>query len=576
MGARFDDDKGYHSGSAYIFKRDPNTDTWSEQAKLFASDGTAGDVFGNSIFISGDYAIVGATQDDDNGTDSGSAYIFKRDETSWTEQAKLTASDGAAHDYFGFVSISGDYVVVGAYQTYPKGGPGSAYIFKRSGTSWTEQVKLTASDGAPGDLFGARVSISGDYVIVGAIYDDDNGTDSGSAYVFANVCNISPEADAGTDQAVHVETVVTLDGSGSSDPDGDYPLNYYWQITSKPEGSIAELSDPGVVNPSFLPDMLGDYIIELVVTDSLGAESTADQVLVSTYNTSPVPDPGQDQAVIELGSVVQLDGTQSWDDDGDEIGYFWTITQKPGGSSAALDDPCSPMPTFVADVHGDYVINLVVTDSLGAESEPQTVTISFENIKPVADAGGNQAVVVGDIVLLDGSGSHDGNGDPLSFSWSFVSVPEGSLAEIADPAAVQTSFEVNEPGAYVVSLVVNDGFVDSDADNATVMAITCEDAAAMTLLETVETTNELDPNSLKNENLTHALTNKINAALAMIDEGYYEDALDKLENDILHKTNGCAETGEPDRNDWIETCEEQSQVYPLVMEAIELLERLIQ
>ena len=180
------------------------------------------------------------------------------------------------------------------------------------------------------------------------------------------------------------------------------------------------------------------------------------------------------------------------------------------------------------------------------------------------------------MLLLDGSGSRDVNGDPLSYSWSFVSVPEGSLAEIADPAAVQTSFVVDEPGAYVVSLVVNDGFVDSDADNATVMAISCEDAAAMTLVETVDTVNEIDPNSLKNENLSNVLTNKINAALAMIDEGYYEDALDKLENDILQKTNGCAETGEPDRNDWVETCEEQSQVYPLVIEAIELLERLIQ
>jgi hypothetical protein len=400
----------------------------------------------------------------------------------------------------------------------------------------------------------------------------DGGVDMG-AYELQNT---PPLADAGIDQAVHPGTVTTLDGSASSDPDGDYPLTYLWQIVSKPEGSIAQLSSPNSVSPSFIPDILGDYTIELVVTDSCGVVSTANYVLVSTYNTPPVPDPGPDQAVIEQGSTVQLDGTQSWDDDGDEITYSWAITQKPEGSLAELDDPCSPTPTFIADVYGDYIISLIATDSFGAQSEAQSTTVSFENIKPVADAGGNQAVVVGDTVILDGNSSDDGNGDPLTYSWSFVSVPEGSLAEILDPTSVQTSFVIDEAGTYIASLVVNDGFVDSDPANATIVAITCQEGAAVTLLETVETTNQLDPNSLKNETLTNALTNKINAALVMIDEGFYEDALDKLENDILQKTNGCADTGQPDRNDWIKTCDEQSQVYPLVMDAIELLYRLLQ
>ena len=156
-----------------------------------------------------------------------------------------------------------------------------------------------------------------------------------------------------------------------------------------------------------------------------------------------------------------------------------------------------------------------------------------------------------------------------------MSKPSESLAELSDANVVNPSFIVDEPGVYVVSLVVSDSFVNSDAANVTVMAITCQEAAAITLVETVETVNLLDPNSLKNENLSNALTNKINAALAMIDEGLYQDALDKLVNDILQKTNGCADTGQPDKNDWIITCEEQGLVYPLVIEAIELLENLI-
>jgi hypothetical protein len=184
VGAFYDDDKGTDSGSAYIFRRDGNS--WSEQSKLTASDGAAGDQFGISVSISGDYAIVGAYYDDDIGSSSGSAYIFKRDGTSWVQQAKLTASDGAVDDNFGCsVSISSDYAVVGAVNDDDKGiDSGSAYIFKRNGTSWSQQQKLTASDGAANDIFGVSVSISGDYAIVGAAGDDDKGTNSGSAYIF--------------------------------------------------------------------------------------------------------------------------------------------------------------------------------------------------------------------------------------------------------------------------------------------------------------------------------------------------------------------------------------------------------
>ena len=177
MGAYFDDGRG----SAYVFIRDGTT--WSQQAKLTASDGATSDYFGSSVGISGDYAIVGANYDDDKGSASGSAYIFKRDGTAWTEQVKLTASDGAAGDWFGTsVSISGDYVLVGAsYDDDGGSDSGSAYIFKREATVWTEQVKLAASGGAAVDYFGCSVSISGDYVIVGACGDDSY---RGSAYVF--------------------------------------------------------------------------------------------------------------------------------------------------------------------------------------------------------------------------------------------------------------------------------------------------------------------------------------------------------------------------------------------------------
>ncbi|MCD4650466.1 MAG: T9SS type A sorting domain-containing protein [Candidatus Cloacimonetes bacterium] len=184
IGTTYDDDNGNDSGSAYIYHR--NGTTWTEQAKLTASDAAAADRFGKAVSISGDYVAVGAYFDDDNGNDSGSVYVFNRSGTSWTEQAKLTASDGALDDYFGFsVSLTDNDIVVGAYQDDDNGtNSGSAYVFIRNGTTWTEQVKLTASDGALDDWFGKSVSISGDDIVIGAYKDDDNGIDSGSAYVF--------------------------------------------------------------------------------------------------------------------------------------------------------------------------------------------------------------------------------------------------------------------------------------------------------------------------------------------------------------------------------------------------------
>ncbi|MHC4752340.1 MAG: FG-GAP repeat protein [Planctomycetota bacterium] len=184
VGTLRDDDNGANSGSVYIFER-TETD-WIEQAKLTASDGSTNDNFGFAVSISGNYVIVGAPFNDENGNNSGSAYIFKQDGESWVQQAKLIASDGKAAELFGeSVSISGDHAIVGARNADPNGlASGAAYIFKRTGSNWFEQVKLFPSDGTAFDNFGWSVDIIDGYAIVGAPGDDDDGEDSGSTYIF--------------------------------------------------------------------------------------------------------------------------------------------------------------------------------------------------------------------------------------------------------------------------------------------------------------------------------------------------------------------------------------------------------
>ena len=180
------------SASEFSLVFGPDWTTGAQEAKILASDAAAGDTFGASVSISsdGNTAIVGADSEDTGGSKAGAAYIFTRSGTTWSQEAKLMASDAAAGDDFGdAVSISGDgnTVIVAADGEDTGGsGAGSAYIFTRSGTTWSQEAKIQASDAEAGDNFGASVSISsnGNAVIVGATHEDTVGSNAGSAYLF--------------------------------------------------------------------------------------------------------------------------------------------------------------------------------------------------------------------------------------------------------------------------------------------------------------------------------------------------------------------------------------------------------
>ncbi len=193
VGAPADDDNGQTSGSAYVFRRDAGgTDAWGQVAKLVPVDGETLDWFGVAVAISGRRAIVGAEHDSDNGTNAGAAYVFRRETDSgdrWSQTAALLAADGAAHDNFGSsVALAGDIALVGAGGDDDNGdASGSAYVFRGSAGEpgdWEQVAKLVASDGMRGDDFGRSVAISGNSAIVGARTNDRHGEDSGATYVF--------------------------------------------------------------------------------------------------------------------------------------------------------------------------------------------------------------------------------------------------------------------------------------------------------------------------------------------------------------------------------------------------------
>jgi RHS repeat-associated protein len=305
------------------------------------------------------------------------------------------------------------------------------------------------------------LDVPGDYLITLVV--NDGTVDSAPDTVVVSTRNSAPVADAGPDAAALVGETVTLDGSGSSDVDGD-PLTFAWSLVG-PAGSSAALDDPAAVSPRFTVDLPGDYTATLVVNDG-ALDSAPDAVLVSTVNTPPVADAGPDQAVF-VGDAVTLDGSGSSDVDGDALTYFWSLSTVPAGSTASLDDPNAVAPTFTVDASGTYVLQLVVNDGL-ADSPPDTVTVSTLNRAPVADAGPDRAAFVGETVTLDGTGSADPEGDPLSYAWSLLSVPPGSAAALTMPASATPTFPIDVPGTYVAQLVVNDGALDSSPDTVVV------------------------------------------------------------------------------------------------------------
>ncbi len=185
VGADRNDEKGPDAGAAYVFVRSGTT--WIQEAKLTAADGHANDYFGVAVAVSGDTVLVGAMFNDDVKSDAGAAYVFVRSGTSWTQQAKLLAADAASSDQLGIsVALSGDTALVGTVEHADHGKrSGAAYVFVRSGTSWSQEAKLTAADGAALDQFGISVAVSENTALIGAVGDDDHGPGSGSAYVFA-------------------------------------------------------------------------------------------------------------------------------------------------------------------------------------------------------------------------------------------------------------------------------------------------------------------------------------------------------------------------------------------------------
>lgn len=235
IGVYLADTKGVDSGAMYIFDRSGTT--WNEVFMASGSDSAANDYFGRGVAISpdGETVMIGAYQDDDKGSASGSVYVFRKVNSVWSQVAKIVPTDGAANDYFGFaidLSYDGHRAVIASYLDDDKGSnSGSVYIYAEVNGVWTRETKLTASDGASTDYFGYSLSFdeAGVNLVIGAYLDDDKGSGSGSIYFFSKSTGtwIQKYKISGYDSAAgdYYGFSVSLSGNGAAVIAGAYLNN---------------------------------------------------------------------------------------------------------------------------------------------------------------------------------------------------------------------------------------------------------------------------------------------------------------------------------------------------------------
>ena len=294
-----------------------------------------------------------------------------------------------------------------------------------------------------------------------------NGAQPNADFVKISTVNSQPVANAGPAQSIQVPQTVQLDGTGSTDVDGN-ALTYSWAIISKPTGSAATLSSSTYPRPTFNADIVGTYIVQLIVNDGtvnslpgLSGDPIArtSTVTVTNLDVTPVANAGPAQTVA-VGSIVNLDGASSSDVDGHSLSYRWALLSTPANSTASLSLSTSANPYFMADVAGKYVVQLIVNDGV-VDSFPSTVEISTDNSRPVGNPGPHQTVATGSTVQLSGADSSDADGNTLNYQWAILFQPSGSHAVLSSATAIDPTFVAGTAGLYVVQLIVNDGKLNS-------------------------------------------------------------------------------------------------------------------
>jgi hypothetical protein len=486
------DGDGYNNLEEYVNNSNPNykydyaptveagANQQSDPTRIYL-DGSATDPNGDSITYAWSLVSGPATVTIDKATSSKASFMGVK---SGTYRFMLTCADAR--------SSSTDTIDIKINNVAPSANAGSDMTVD-SGTS----ITLHSAGSDPNDdalaytwslLEGPGIALpsmttqdivitpqnAGLYRFAVVCSDGVNSSQADEVLITVNAVNHAPTADAGADTDVQSGTVVTLDGSGSSDPDSDM-LSYSWSQVS---GTQVQLANATGAKPSFTASVTGTYIFELIVADAK-VSSTPDTVTVRVLkqNTAPVAEAGDDQDT-KVGTLVSLDAGASYDPDADVMSYTWSQIS---GASVEMTGANTARMAFTPTVSGVLEFKVTVSDGQAQAEDTVKVTVESVNHVPVADAGDPQTInltpTLGLKVTLDGRGSLDADGNTLSYIWSQISGPSVSLsgANTATP-----SFTPGTAGTYVFELKVYDGKDTSLADTVTVTVQSIQSSIRLT------------------------------------------------------------------------------------------------
>lgn len=465
-----------YQGAAYIFVR--NGSSWSQQQQLTASNGLSNDQFGFSVALSGDTAVVGAPQDDVGAnSEQGSAYVFVRNGSAWSQQQQLIASNGASADQFGYaVAISNDMVTVGAPNDDVNANTdqGSAYVFARTGSAWSQQQQLIASNGAAFDNLGWGIAISGYTIVVGAPQDDvSSNADQGSAYIFSPTCpsiTLSPTTLSNGTQNLAYSTTSIVPSSGTS------PFTYEVSSGTLPSGLT--LSASGVVSGT--PTAAGSYNFTIKITDvNLCVGSRAYSMTIAscappTVTTQPT---NQSAAVAGSATFTAAAGgtppTVQWQVSTDNGTNWINLT---GETNATLS-----LNNLAITMNGNKY-RAVFTNACGtATSDPATLTVN--KLTPtVALTSSSSTVTYGQSVTLTAtvSGAVAASGT-VTFKNGATTLSTGTLsggqATFASATLGAGSYSITAEYSGDTNYVGNTSSAISQTINKATLTVTAENKA---------------------------------------------------------------------------------------------------
>jgi Legume lectin domain/Bacterial lectin/PKD domain len=288
----------------------------------------------------------------------------------------------------------------------------------------------------------------------------------------------------------------------------------------------------------------------------------------------PTANAGADQS-IHAGQLVTLDGSGSFDDNTatEDLLFNWTLISKPVGSTASLSGADTARPSFVADLGGDYVARLTVTDADSLASAPDSVVVSSLNAAPSADAGPDQGTFIGNAVTLDGSASLDPDLDELSLLWTLAG-PEGSEAVLTGEATAFPTFTPDVAGSYTATLRVSDPFGALSTDSMVVAVIATDQFAQERVLIALNLVGKLSPTEVTSQGNQKGLQNLLGQVLTALQADDVFEARSKLAQ-AIERTDGCVVHGSPDgqgpERDWVTSCAIQATLFQLLIEALDAL-----